>query len=333
MRITTVFGVSLLLLFPILEMVSAQGFGSKQSGEQTLELRQTLRDRTQPQQRQRQITQEELAEIAYEEPIDPTEYRVGPGDRFAMFIESIEAQYFELVVSPTGTLLIPGVGDVNVLDVTLKAAKDTIREQITEVYKSSKSGIVLRMPRIISVYIAGAVQNPGSYDLVYTSRVSDAIDLSQTSALFKKPRRVHLITDGDTLDLNYDKYLYNGAISENPKLHSGDIIYIGEANLGITVTGFVASPGIYPYIPGFTYVDYVGMAGGELPEGDATRHVLMDDQNTVKQGENVTIEPGDHIFVPRSRTNIWLGETSVLEVVTSISSLVLAYIAAVARLN
>ncbi|MCF7805432.1 MAG: polysaccharide biosynthesis/export family protein [Candidatus Marinimicrobia bacterium] len=310
-----------------------QGLSGQQSRDRSLELRQTLQDRVQQQQKRQQITQETLAQIAYDEPIDPNEYIVGPGDRFALYIESIEAQYLELMVSPTGTFLIPSVGDINVLGLTLKEMKENVREKIKEVYANSQSGIVLTMPRIISVYLVGAVQNPGSYDIFYTSRVSDLFEHSQTSSLFKKPKRLQIIRDGDTLSLDYTQYLYEGKISENPKLLSGDIVFIGEANLGITVTGFVASPGIYPYIPGFSYVDYVGMAGGELPEGDAQRYVLSDRQNRVKSKENAVIKPGDHIFVPRSQTYVWLGDTSVLEVVTSLSSLVLAFIAAVSRLR
>lgn len=332
MRITTLIGLTFLILLLSIETVSSQGFGSQQSRERALELRQSLQEQAQ-QQRRRDISQELLSELAFEEPINPKEYVVGPGDRFALFIESMDAQYFELVISPTGTFLIPGVGDVRVLDLTLTEMKTKVRQRIVSEYPTSKVGIVLMEPRIIAVYVVGAVQNPGSYDVYYTSRVSDLIDKSQMSELFKKPKSVQLISNGDTLTLDYEKYLYGGKISENPKLHSGDIIYIGEANLGVTVTGFVASPGIYPYIPGFSYTGYIGMAGGELPEGDATRYVLSDSQNNVKARENSTINPGDHIFVPRSKSYVWLGDASILEVVTSVSSVVLAFIAAVSRLN
>ena len=274
-----------------------------------------------------EYSQQLPATIAFSEPIDPEAYQMGPGDQLTINIQTIEPQFFQLVVDPTGTLLIPNVGEVNLLNHSLKQSQELVRQKIRSVYKDANVSVSLFMPRIIPVYLVGAVKNPGVYNIYYTNRVSDVLDNSQLSDLFSKPDEIQLISNGDTTQLDYSEYLYEGKLDENPQLKQGDIIYVTEANPGVAVTGYVATPGIYPYIPGFTYSDYIGMAGGELPAGDANRYVLTDNAyNSKSQGAG--IKPGDHIYVPKSRTYTLLGEFSVLQVITSVTSLVLTYIAA-----
>jgi len=277
-----------------------------------------------------QYSQKLPTTLAFSEPIDPETYIIGPGDQLTINIQTIEPQYFQLVVDPTGSLLIPNIGEVNLLSKNLKSAQQLIAEKVKLVYKDALVSTSLFMPRIIPVYLVGAVKNPGVYNIYFTSRVSDVLDNSQLSDLYSKPDTIALVSQGDTTNLNYSEYLYNGDLKQNPQLRQGDIIYVKDANPGISVTGFVNAPGIYPYIPGFTYQDYIGMAGGERSNGNAGRFVLTN-RNFEEKPQSRTIQPGDHIYVPKSRTYTLLGNLSVLQVITSLTSLILTYIAATKR--
>ncbi len=279
-----------------------------------------------------QYSQKLPATIAFSEPIDPATYIIGPGDQLTINIQTIEPQFFQLVVDPTGSLLIPNIGEVNLLTKSLKDAQVMIAQKVKSVYKDAIVSTSLFMPRIIPVYLVGAVKNPGVYNIYYTSRVSDVLDNSQLSDLYSKPDTIALVSQGDTTNLNYSEYLYKGDLKQNPQLKQGDIIYVKDANPGISVTGFVNVPGIYPYIPGFTYQDYIGMAGGERPEGNAERFVLTN-SNFEEKPQHQIIQPGYHIYVPKSRTYTLLGNLSVLQVVTSLTSLILTYIAATRTIN
>ncbi|HYX06092.1 MAG TPA: polysaccharide biosynthesis/export family protein [Bacteroidales bacterium] len=279
-----------------------------------------------------QYSQKLPTTLAFSEPIDPETYIIGPGDQLTINIQTIEPQFFQLVVDPTGSLLIPNIGEVSLLSKNLKSAKQLITEKVKLVYKDAIVSTSLFMPRIIPVYLVGAVKNPGVYNIYYTSRVSDVLDNSQLSDLYSKPDTINLVSQGDTTTLDYSDYLYNGDLEQNPQLRQADIIYVKDANPGISVTGYVNSPGIYPYIPGFTYQDYIGMAGGERPEGNAERF-LVTDSNFEEKPQSRTIQPGDHIYIPKSRTYMWVGQTSLLQIITSVASLVLTYIAATRTLN
>jgi protein involved in polysaccharide export with SLBB domain len=93
----------------------------------------------------------------------------------------------------------------------------------------------------------------------------------------------------------------------------------------INVLGFVAAPGSYQFIPGYTSSDYINLAGGILPAG-ATKGVKIIRKNgDILRGSDVIIQRGDIIEVRRSTINILVGEISILQFASTLATLALAY--------
>lgn len=138
-------------------------------------------------------------------------------------------------------------------------------------------------------------------------------------AVFRKgqeyPMLVNIYTEADTF-----------------QLESGDEILLNTVK-GIVINGFVNSPGRYPYRPDFTISDYVAYAGGVTQTGALRRVTVVHPDGTRESGLDVPIQRGDIIIVPESRTSIWVGNVSILQIVTSVASLVLTYIAATRTIN
>lgn len=114
------------------------------------------------------------------------------------------------------------------------------------------------------------------------------------------------------------------------KLQAGDIIDISTEK-GVSVNGFVQVPGSYKFFPGYTCADYIGLAGGNSPEGNVNRAVVKHLDGTVERGPEVTICRGDLIIVPRSLSQWFVGNTSIFQITASVFSIILTFIAATSK--
>ena len=104
-------------------------------------------------------------------------------------------------------------------------------------------------------------------------------------------------------------------------------IFIPE-DKAIFVTGFVKNPGRYQYFIGFAVEDYIGLAGGNLKEGNPSRVNIQHINDSKDIGLHHSIQRGDIIYVPQRRLNKLVGELSVLQILSFSGSIYLTYKAA-----
>ncbi len=83
-------------------------------------------------------------------------------------------------------------------------------------------------------------------------------------------------------------------------LSANDFVYIASNNRSVIVMGQVANPGYVPFVPGADYRYYIRKAGDfqELADDGEVRIIKGGTMSWFDPGET-TIEPGDHIWVPK----------------------------------
>lgn len=113
------------------------------------------------------------------------------------------------------------------------------------------------------------------------------------------------------------------------QLMAGDIIDILRER-GIMVNGFVQEPGAYEFIPGYSISDYISIAGGNTLEGSANRAVVYHPDGSIDKGNNILLNRGDVIVVPRTILNTFVGRLSLLQMTAYIFSIYMSYLAATA---
>ena len=101
-----------------------------------------------------------LSKIVLDQTVDPALYPVAAGDIFALNIIMTPPQYFFLTVSPTGDLLVPGVGIAAVADQTLSEALEKIYSLCRERYPRAEIYATLQQPRSFKVILQPAGQEP-----------------------------------------------------------------------------------------------------------------------------------------------------------------------------
>jgi len=179
-------------------------------------------------------------------------------------------------------------------------------------------GDVIFVPKAVpyeqTVTVQGGVLEPGLYPISYTETfsqfLSQYIDYTEDVQLgsVTVTRFVNNQKKTMVIDLNASDAVQQlqGFI-----LESGDIIEIGILNQ-VYVQGEVNIPGAYPFIGGYKAIDYVGLAGGNNPDGSKRKAIITHEDGTESNGLYSNIRRGDIITVPLSTEQVYVqGEVNL----------------------
>ncbi|MCF7741095.1 MAG: SLBB domain-containing protein [Candidatus Marinimicrobia bacterium] len=395
---------TLLISILILSISFGQNYGKRFQNEEY------NREQMQRTQEEMPLQQQRLQTFPLEERINPDKYIVGPGDLFNINIQTSENLSFTIKINPSGNILIPGVGVIELGHIDLKTAVENMKKSIQSTYKNAKISIALMNIREFRVQISGAVNEPGFYTVTPITRLHDLIiEAGGFHQLAKEYEIQKKNASGEVDTINYFEYQLTGDLKSNPQFLENDRIFVPFGNIeeegivikgaiegsgydiikrnenlqhflmrtatfsknadlqsvkitrengernniitvspqefksttlkagdvidilserGVSVNGFVRSPGSFNYFPGYTPLDYVNMAGGNTVEGDPDNLRVRHKDGTVEKGDEIVLERGDVIIVPRTTKSVLFGEMSVLEIVSAVASISLTYLAA-----
>lgn len=99
---------------------------------------------------------------------------------------------------------------------------------------------------------------------------------------------------------------------------SGDRVIIPILSPMVFVTGEVANPGPYPYIPDLTAKDYVGYAGGVKLTGSISSLKIIRDGKSLKESAVTIVRRGDTVIISRKWTRVFREMFDVIFPITSV---------------
>ena len=109
-----------------------------------------------------------------DQPIDSKAYIMGPGDQIKVnIVSSNEVFNYSLIVSPTGEVLIPAVGILNVYGQSLSEAIKSMKKMVKKWNRNAKIYITLESIRQFKVRVIGQIEQPGLYEVTGITRISD----------------------------------------------------------------------------------------------------------------------------------------------------------------
>ncbi len=173
------------------------------------------------------------------------------------------------------------------------------------------------------IVLRGAVAGSG-YDIIEPNESLGAF--LQRRVKFNKNADLESVVI--TRKVNGDKFFVDIKPQDffSTELHAGDTIDILWKK-GVMVNGFVLAPGGFAFFPGYVAADYISMAGGNTPNGNPNRCVVKHRDGTEERGQNILIRRGDVIVVPRTMKDAIIGEISALQIVVSLTTIYLTYLA------
>lgn len=273
--------------------------------------------------------------IGLDAPVIAKEYVVGPGDRLLLSIWAPSPVTENLVVSPEGLIVIPGVQIVDVRGATLAQAKERVIAAAGQKFRNVQITLTLTMPRKVTVTILGSVPTEGRKTVRASQRVDDVIELANeipTGRLdvdqyeskmddFRRGRSERKIVlqhrTGERQMVDLPLYRATGAGRLNPYLQEGDIIFVPirtEADNLIAIYGGAIQHARFEFVEGDSLSHLIGMGMGFDPQSDPAHAVLyrldpagtrMDslavDARAVADHRvaDVALRPGDRLVIPR----------------------------------
>lgn len=211
-------------------------------------------------------------------PISRTEYQLGPGDRLEIAVFGELNRLYAVAVSPEGSLVIPGVGIVNVLGINLVQAEQRVRQAAARYFRNVDVRLTLSAVRSFKVFVVGDVASPGVRTATAATRVSEVVAGSIASGSgAARGRNITLRrSGGDSVRVDLIRFQQMGDVSANPTVREGDAVIVPTQDERVYVYGRVRYAGIYEYRQGETLADLLMVAnGGAGFPADAAENVRV----------------------------------------------------------
>lgn len=240
----------------------------------------------------------------------PSEYVIGPGDRFDVQLIGNTKGKHSLVVNRDGRIMFPELGPIAVSGLRVDEAKARIEQRVADQMIGTQVTVSMGDLRSIRVFVVGEANRPGSYTVSSLATVTNALFVSGGVKPIGSLRNIQLKRNGrivSRLDL-YD-LLLNGDTSGDARLLPGDVIFIPPVGTTVGVSGEVRRPAIYELLGEASAADLLHLAGGLTPEADprlATlqriderrERIVVDVDLTNPQARTTRMRTGDLLRIP-----------------------------------
>ncbi len=149
-------------------------------------------------------------------------YKVGPGDYFQIFVESAT---MERQVNAEGNIVLNRIGIAHVDGLSLRAAENLILDRLQTAHKRTNCFVNLSRPKMMRIFVTGAVKDPGIYEVPGNYRLSDGLREAKGFSLLAQKSDIRIVSqDGQVQQVNLRKFSVNGDLQSNPYLTQGCVI-------------------------------------------------------------------------------------------------------------
>jgi protein involved in polysaccharide export with SLBB domain len=201
--------------------------------------------------------------------VDARTYVLGPHDQLAVMILVGEMRLEKLPVLPEGVVLVPHVGAVPAVGLTLQQFRDELHRAVARRYQNFELYCYLAETRQFRVYLTGEVNEPGTLVARPYERVSDVVERAGGFTERASRRFVELRNAAGTQDVvDLDAFYMRGEIGSNPNVRAGSVVHVPQRRHEVLIAGAVAAPGLYEHRPGETLQQLLAIAGGATREAD-----------------------------------------------------------------
>ena len=240
------------------------------------------------------------------------DYRLGPGDVLDVQIAGrLEVIRQQAVVDLEGAINVPPLGAVPLAGLTLLEAHRRVSQRAREVFRFAEATVTVMTPRTFEIVVSGEVERPGMLQATALRRVHDVILDSGGITARGSTRRVLVTRKGIEREIDLLAFQLRGDVTQNPLMEEGLKIHVPARAGSVTLTGAVRRPGEYELGPTASLRALLELVGGvsqSAADGDARLTRVGPDgrketfplemRSALKPPADVTLQPGDAIFVP-----------------------------------
>ena len=176
----------------------------------------------------------------------PQNYRLGPGDVVNVDIWGASQQSVSETISPDGTITIEDVGVISLGGMSVKQAKQRLKNVLGPRYQDSRIELTLGQTRTITISVMGEVKMPGTYTMSAFATVYNALYMAGGPNDIGTLRNVQVFRNGKLLSkVDIYDFLLNGKLTGDVRLQDNDIITVSPYEALVNITGKVKRPMFY----------------------------------------------------------------------------------------
>jgi polysaccharide export outer membrane protein len=267
-----------------------------------------------------QLKPNPLEEMRKFEPPADEEYRLGKGDEITVDFAGRTDLQAKLVVGPDGRISLPLAGEIMLAGLTRGDAANAIDGGLAAYYSNLSAQVTVTKYTANRVLLLGAVDHPGPMLFDGVPTLLEAITRGglPTVGPDKRPQ----IPDQCAIYRGSDKVIWvqlrslidSGNPMADLRLRRDDVVYIPDpAARFVSVLGEVQHPGAVPLTANTSLASVLASAGGITdkagarphiqivdPAGGTTRTVSFIDLLNPAKNLEVTLKPGEIIYVPQT---------------------------------
>ncbi|MGF1482254.1 MAG: polysaccharide biosynthesis/export family protein [Cyanophyceae cyanobacterium] len=168
-----------------------------------------------------------------------TIYRLDVGDAIAVRVEDFPEFNFNSVVDLDGNVIVPVLGEVSVLGLTLEEVETKLAFELNRAFLRERPEVIATLSgvRPVEVTIAGEVVRPGFYTVGPASRLNQVLTVAGGSTEKADLRRIIVrrpLPDGSTIETSVDLYTPLQSATSLPfvRLQGGDTIIVSRLEVG-----------------------------------------------------------------------------------------------------
>ena len=224
------------------------------------------------------------------------DYPLKGGDVLSITLYGNVERQIETKLGPDGSATIEMAGRVPLAGKTLEAATAAIKQALGRSISGLNSGstqisVTLASLSPIKVFILGEVEVPGGYVFHGNTNVLLALYLARGPSPLGSVRRMQLIRDGKSSEMDLYEYLFHGnMVDSGGVLHDGDVIVLPRAEALVEVQGDVGREATYELKEGEGMRELLFYASGLNPTA-AEQSVVVERLLEGGRRDYLTIEP------------------------------------------
>jgi polysaccharide biosynthesis/export protein len=156
-------------------------------------------------------------------------YVIVPEDRLEIHVWKETDLTREVLVRNDGRISLPLVDDVQAAGLTPLQLKKVITEKLKEFLGEPQVSVILKVPKMYKVFVAGNVQKPGTYEMSHKITFLQAISLAGGLNEWASNKIVVISREGGNASrrvINYKDVISGESLQDNVVLETGDTIVV-----------------------------------------------------------------------------------------------------------
>jgi polysaccharide export outer membrane protein len=253
------------------------------------------------------------------EPAADEEYRLGKGDEITVDFTGRPEMQAKLVIGPDGRITLPLAGDIVLAGLSRPEAGKAVETALAPYYTNLAVQVTVTKYTANRILVLGAVATPGMVTFDGTPTLLEALTRSGLETGANKaaliPERCAIYRGQDQVVwVDLKKLIESGSGLADLRLRRDDVVYVPNmAERFVSVLGQVQRPGAVPLTSTSTLASVLAEAGGFTdkagnkphiqivdPASGISRIVSTNDLLNPAKSLEVTLRPGEIIFVPQS---------------------------------